>query len=52
MDPLLTKNGRTMGLRDPILGDHSIGVTMALHSELCNRGCAYVNQIMAIPKSK
>lgn len=42
MDPILTKNGRTIGLRDPILGDHSIGVTRALHSELCNRGCAYI----------
>jgi hypothetical protein len=42
MDPILTKNGRTIGLRDPILGDHSIGVTKALHSELCNRGYAYL----------
>lgn len=45
MAPILTKNGRTIGcviLRDPILGDHSIDVTKALHFELCNRGYAHL----------
>lgn len=39
-------------VRDPILGDRSIGVTKALHSELCNRGYAYIFQMMAISESK
>jgi hypothetical protein len=44
MDPILTKKGKTIRWRDPILADHSTGVTKALHFdfELYNRGHAYI----------
>jgi hypothetical protein len=56
MDPILTKHGRTIGLRDlhdPIPDDHSVDVTKALHSELCIIGARPIySRMMAIPESK